>query len=149
MKKGFLFKAVSFGLIVLMGMSAAGCAAKLSETDISYAGPMVDNLLAGIKDSNYTEFSKDFTDTMKGALNQDNFDALVTMLQTKIGDYQSRSFSGASATTQNNTNIMVVVYKAKYTKETGDVVITVSFSDNNGIKQIAGFYLNSPNLQKQ
>ena len=151
MKKGILFKCISVGLVILVGASLSGCAGgdKLTESDVIYAAPLVDNVLAGIKDNNYSEFARDMSDTAKSQVTQSNFGTLVNMLQTKIGDYESRTFSGASTVIQNNVVYTVIVYNAKYTKETASVLITVTLNDNNGKKQIDQFILNSPNLRKQ
>ncbi|SPF53590.1 hypothetical protein SBF1_6830001 [Candidatus Desulfosporosinus infrequens] len=74
---------------------------------------------------------------------------LVTTFDSKIGDYEGKTFSGATTTTKDNMTLTVVVYTAKYSKEPNGVQITITFSDSNGKKIIEGLYLNSPNLQKQ
>jgi hypothetical protein len=125
-----------------------GCTKKITESDISYAGPLLDNMLAGIKDMDYNVFAKDFDTKMAGAFTEDSFKTFADMLQTKIGDYQSRTFSAAQNTKSGDTAITVVVYKAKYSKETADVLMTVSYGQENGVMKIMGLYLNSPNLRK-
>lgn len=125
-----------------------GCGKKITEADISYAGPMVDNMLAGIKDKDYKEYTKDFSSVMLKAVTEDSFNQLVDLVQSKIGDYQSRTFSGAQNTKSNGVDMTVVVYKAKYTNETSDVLITVTFGEENGAMKVMGFFLNSPNLRK-
>lgn len=85
-------------------------------------------------------------DTMKKAYTQDTFNSFVSLLQTKIGDYQSKTFAAAAPATENNVTYTKVIYKAKYTKETGDVLITVVFDEQ---KKIAGLFFSSPNLAKQ
>lgn len=121
---------------------------QLTEADVPYASDMVDNMLAGIKDKDYAKFSRDFTDTMKSALTEDKLDQLADMLESKIGDYESRTFGQAANVAQNGINYTVIIYTAKYTEESGNVIITVSFTDNNGVKQIGGLNFNSPNLRK-
>lgn len=140
MKKNILLKAIALGMVLLVCAALAGCAGKLSESDVSYAGPMLDNVLAGMKDKDYNEFSRDFSDTMKSSVTQDGFISLVDTLQTQAGDYQEKTFSSAAATTQNNQNYTLVIYKAKYSKATADVTIKISFSDNNGTKIVEGLW---------
>lgn len=120
-----------------------------TESDVSFAEPMVDNMLAGIKDKNYSQFSHDFTDKMKSVMTEDKFGSLVAMLESKIGDYESKTSGQAANTSHNGEELIVITYTAKYTKESGDVIITVSFSDNYGTKQIAGLNFNSHNLRQQ
>ena len=55
---------------------------------------------------------------------------------------------GASQTTAKGTAYDTAVYRAKYTQESGDVVITITFCDENGAKVVAGLYFNSANLAK-
>lgn len=126
----------------------AGCGKKITQADLSYAAPLMDNMLAGIKDKDYKEYTKDFSDAMLKATTEDNFSQLADLLQSKIGDYQSRTFSGAQNTKSNGVDMTVVVYTAKYTNEPTDVIMTVTFGDENGAKKIMGFYVNSPNLRK-
>ncbi len=136
--------AISMIFILLL----AGCSTQTTETDVSYAGPMLDNVLNGIKDKDYAAFSQDFSSSMKSAFTQEQFDAMVTLLESKIGDYEGKTLSGSTVTKNNNQAFTVVVYKAKYSKESGDVQITISFSDDNGKKSIEGLFFNSPNLRK-
>jgi hypothetical protein len=150
MKKSILLKIIAVIVMTLMlGTLLTGCGNKISESDVSYASLMLDNVLAGIKDKDYDKFSKDFSGNIKNAITKDKFDTIVATLDSKIGDYKEKSFGGAANTKKDNMALTVVVYKAKYSKETSDVLITISFSDNNGKKMIEGFILNSPNLRKQ
>ena len=151
MKRNVLSKIVIMIAITLIaGTLLSGCGAKsLSESDVSYAGPILDNVLTGIRDNHYNEFSRDFSDKMKTTLTQENFEILVTTLNSKIGDYENKSFSGATNTIKDNNTYTVVIYKAKYSKETNDVQITITLSDNNGRKIVEGLLFNSPNLKKQ
>ena len=136
--------------ICMLSVSLAGCGSKgITESDVRYAGPMIDNVLAGIKDKNYAEFSRDFGDKVKDAITETSFNSLSDLLANKIGEYQSKNFGQAANTTQDNISYMVVVYKAKYTKESGDVLITMTFGDSNGVKKIEGLTFNSPNLRQQ
>jgi S-ribosylhomocysteine lyase LuxS involved in autoinducer biosynthesis len=140
---------IILSLVFLFAGISAGCSKKISETDVSYAGPILDNVLSGINNKDYEKFSKDFSSQMKDALTKEKFNELVSLLESKIGSYKEKSFSGAANMKKNNKTLTVIVYKAKYSKETKDVQITVTFSDNNGKKIIEGLYFNSPNLQKQ
>jgi hypothetical protein len=121
----------------------------LTEADVPYAGDMVENLLTGIREKDLAKFSRDLDDTMKSYYTESAFNDFVGLLETKIGDYESKAFGQAAKVTQNSVDYTVVIYAAKYSKESGDVIITVSFSDNNGVKQVAGLYFNSPKLRAQ
>lgn len=140
------------GLLVITAL-LAGCGGSastgdvtLAEADVAYAEPLVDNMLAGIKDKDYAEFSRDMTDTMKSSMNEDSFNSLVELLASKVGEYESRSFGQAANTTQNGVQYTVIIYTAKYSDEPDDVLINVILS---GEKKIDGLYFNSPKLSEQ
>jgi hypothetical protein len=121
----------------------------ITEADVPYSGDMVENLLTGINNKDLAKFSRDLDAMMKGYYTEAAFSDFVNLLETKIGSYESKAFAQASNVTQKGVDYTVVIYSAKYTKESEGVIITVSFSDNNGVKQVAGLFLNSPNLRKQ
>ena len=143
-------KRITIIMVLLLAVVAAltGCTNKLDESDVSYAGEMVDNMLAGIEDRDYDAFSRDFSDTMKSAMTEDSFIAMADLLDEKIGTYESKSFSQAVETEEDGAAMTVVVYKAQYSDETDDVLITVTFSGSDGDYVIEGLYFNSPNLRE-
>lgn len=142
MKKNVLLVTMS---VLLAAALLAGCGTK--EPD--YAGPMTENILSGIEQKDYTMFSRDFDDAMKAALPEDAFNSLVDLLSSKIGSYQSKSFGDATETTQSGVDMTVVIYKAKYTNETEDVLVTVTFSGKESSKKVSGLLFNSPKLRQQ
>lgn len=139
-------KFVMMMVIAISGMLLTGCGKELSETDVPYAGPMLDNILEGIADQDYEKFSKDFSPNMKESVKENDFQALVATLDTKLGEYEERSFSNATQT-KSAMDVMLVTYQARYSKES-DVKITMYFSDSNGNKLIEGFLIDSPALEQ-
>lgn len=127
---------------------AAGCGSQYTEQDVPYAGDMLENVLAGIAGDDYETFSRDFTDDMKTAIPEDSLTAFAAMLKEKIGDYQSKTFAGAAEKTEDGVRYMSVVYSARYSGETADVIITINFTEENGTQKVAGFFMTSPNLRK-
>ncbi|KLU62380.1 hypothetical protein CEB3_c12410 [Peptococcaceae bacterium CEB3] len=150
MKRNGLEKAMIMTVVIFMlGSLLTGCGSqKISQSSVSYAGPILDNVLAGIKDKDYAQFSRDFGSAMKNGLPQDKFDTLVSWLNSKVGNYESKTFSGATTKEKDNKTFTIVVYKAKYSKEPKGVLITLSLGDSGGKKVVEGLYFNSPNLQK-
>ncbi|MDF2885183.1 MAG: hypothetical protein K0R54_5755 [Clostridiaceae bacterium] len=149
MKKNYFSRIFIFAIIAAMiSVLLIGCGEKLTEADVSYGSAITDNILEGIKHKDYNKFTRDFSDTMKKAIPEQSFNSLADNLNTKIGDYNSKTFSGAAKNKKDNKEYTVVVYKAKYTKESGDVLITITFSDNNGKKAVDGLFFKSPNLTK-
>lgn len=149
MKKNYFSKISAITVIIMMvGTLLIGCSHKITESDVTYGSAITDNVLEGIKNKDYNKFTRDFSDTMKKAIPEQSFNSLADKLNTKIGDYSSKTFSGAAKNKKDNKEYTVVVYKAKYTKESGDVLITITFSDNNGKKAVDGLFFKSPNLTK-
>lgn len=102
------------------------------DTVLAYAQPIQDNLLQGLKDNNYEQFSKDFNETMLKAMDKTKFDALVKQLDDKIGQYQSSTVDqvvdyGKMVTVvskgvfnkSSNVQILVTVDKAEPHKVSG------------------------------
>jgi hypothetical protein len=118
----------------------------LSAEDVAFAEPLVDNMLAGIRDKDYAVFSRDFSDATKSLMTEDKFNELTDLLASKIGDYEQRSFTQAVKAAQNDTLYTAVAYTAKYSDEPGDVIITVTFNPD---QKIEGLRLDSPKLREQ
>jgi len=135
-------------MLVLAALTAAallgGCG--LKETDVPYAGDMAENLLQGLSQNDYAAFSRDFSDTMKSAIDEDAFATMVDQFSTTIGTYESKSFYQAANTTQNDVDYTVVVYKAKFSEE-DEVLVTVTFSGDEGSEVVDGLFFNSPKLR--
>jgi hypothetical protein len=58
-----------------------------------YSEPMVDNLIAAMKNNDYTAFSKDLDPTVKAIIGLTTFTDLLNKLNVKIGNCASRSIS--------------------------------------------------------
>ncbi len=134
-------------IIAVFGMLLPGCGRGLSESDVAYAGPMLDNILTGIADRDYGKFSRDFSEKMKDTVKEEDFDSLITTLDTKLGEYAERSFSSAGQTKTAGGTITLVTYRARYSKES-NVTIKVYFSENHDAKSIEGLLIDSPSLHE-
>ncbi len=135
--------------VTMLGLAAmllTGCSKGLSEAEVAYAGPMLDNILAGIAERDYDKFARDFSPRMKEAVKQADFDSLVTTLEAKLGEYEARSFTSAAKTKSAAIDI-IVAYQARYSKD-NNVAIKLYFSDRNGKRAIEGLLIDSPALQQ-
>src|SRR5512138_1798642 len=88
-------KLIILGL-ALASLLLAGCGKQLTEADVAYAGPILDNILAGIAERDYEKFSRDFSQKMKEAVARADFQSMLDTLDEKLGSYQERSFSSAT-----------------------------------------------------
>src|ERR1035437_7553422 len=134
---------VSILLLVLTLAPACASTPKIDEAAVrAYADPMTENVLQAIGQNDYAKFSQDFSQQMKDTLTQTAFTQLTTLVQSKIGNYQSKQF----VKTQLQNGFTVVIYNATFSNEPSGVTVTISFQSVNGNNIVGGFYLNSPKL---
>lgn len=107
--------------------------------------PMVENLLIGRNEKNYEKYSKDFSDEMKKAVDEDKFLDSVELIENKIGKYVENSKSFFIATKEKN--FIIVVYKAKFTNENSLVTIRIVFEKIKETWKISGEWFDSPKLR--
>jgi hypothetical protein len=135
-------------LVVLLvaGTMLTGCSVKsLTEGDVNFAGPMVENMLLAENAKSYDMWAKDMDEAMLKAISKDKFEqAIVTPIHGKVGDYVagSKKFLAAAQVKGN----IVVQYTARFTNE-DQVKLTISFADMGGQKKIVGEYFDSPKLR--
>ncbi|MBC7194899.1 MAG: DUF3887 domain-containing protein [Caldisericia bacterium] len=111
-----------------------------------YTDPMTENLLIGRNERNYEKYSRDFSDEMKKAINEEKFLQSIDLIEGKIGKYIENSKKFYLATKQNK--YIVVTYKAKFTNEDSDVTVRIVFEEINSEMKISGEWYDSPKLRK-
>jgi len=130
------------GIIVLL----SGCASTSTPLNTpviqTSVDPIVTNILTSLNNSDYSGFSQNFSQTMKNAINQSDFDILYSQMQTEVGDYQSDVFYNAA----NKAGAVNLVYFAQYSKEPAGISVSLSVQSINGAYQVQGLVFNSPNL---
>lgn len=142
-------------LSILILILAAGCSTVRSpiiepvvlesnerDSVLAYAQAPGENLLNGLIARDYAQFSQDFSDTMKQGMNQQAFDGLLVMLDTKLGKYQSFDL----VTVLKDENYSTLVYQLNYEKD-NQVSMRVVF-DNKEPHQVSGLWFDSPELRK-
>lgn len=133
--------------VLLSMVTFTNCMAKSNNVEEikEWSGAMTESLLLAMNSDAYPEFSKNFSDKMKAAITSEGYTKQIVPIKNKIGEYiaGSKEYIGYSINNQN----LAVNYKAKFTAESDDVLVTVVFAENNGIKTISGFWLNSPKLR--
>jgi hypothetical protein len=139
-----------FMLVVLVAMAMAGCAQKADNSAVSaYADDISEKMLLAYNDDNYTQYIANTDDQFKSVVSEDKMKQGNQTVRDKIGNYVpgSKQFTDAVPTTQNNQKYIAVRYSAKFTNETGDVVVTMVFDDNES-HQVGGIFFNSPKLRQ-
>jgi len=122
-----------------------GCSAQqipLAEVT-QYADSITENILMAMNEDNYSRFSQDFDEQMKNGLDETKYNNTIPGMKNKIGQYISKELVSA----EKKDQFVVVTYKAKFSEESGDVIIRSVFSDINGKKYISGFWMDSQKLR--
>lgn len=140
--KNVILFLLCIALLTLTGCT--GMSREETEKIKTSAEPITENILIAINEENYEKFSRDFNEDMKKALDESKFKQLTSMLKNKIGTYSSKEFWKV-----DKGKLITVFFKAKYDKESGDVIIRSVLSEENDKYKVAGFFLDSPNLRKK
>ncbi|SMD00544.1 DUF3887 domain-containing protein [Sporomusa malonica] len=140
-----LCKYMVIAIILINLMALSGCSAQQpsAEETKKFADPITENMLLAMNEDNYSRFSQDFDDQMKSALNETQYKNTIPPIKAKIGKYISKEF----VSIENKDGYIVVLYKTKFSQESGDVIVRSVFSDKNEKKYISGFWIDSPKLR--
>jgi hypothetical protein len=135
-------------IILLLSLNAgiSGCSPANTPVNTpvvrSSVDPIVTNIMTSLNNNDYTGFSRNFSQTMKNAINQSAFTKLCNQMQSDVGDYQSDVFYSAA----NKAGLTNLVYFAQYSKEPAGVSVSLSVQSVNGAYQVQGLVFNSPDL---
>lgn len=142
-----LLKKVCLLTGILLSVVLAGCSANQPSVDETkrFSDSMTENILVAMNEDNYLRFSQDFDEQMKNGLNETMYKNTIPAIKGKIGNYISKEF----VSVEKKDQFTIVIYKAKFSQESGDVIVRNVFSDNNGKKYISGFWLDSPKLREK
>lgn len=132
-------------LMIISVLMLSGCSGKNKAEEqklVNDAEPLVENLMQGLNEENYTMFSRDFDDAMKKGMPEQSFKETDKFIKQKIGNYVSKNFWK----TQKSGKYTVFYYKMKFDNEPGEVLATISIDLTGTNPLVGGFYLNSPKL---
>jgi hypothetical protein len=134
---------VACGLLILLVVIAglAACSNRIPEPE--YAGQMTENTAQGMSDGDYAAFTQYLIPEIKAALTEDDFNQVSQLIKSTIGDYIDKEFWKAQPSGEDT----VVYYKARFTAEPDEVIISVLFTEIDGEIYIAGFTFDSPKLR--
>jgi Protein of unknown function (DUF3887) len=127
-------------LLLILSILATGCGpanpADLTNDEII---AITKNILTALDNGNYAAFSRDFSDEMKNALPEDQFNKLGDMLHKFSGKF----ISTGNLSLSNNQDFALYQIICKYEHE--DVVVTIVFRIKG--KLVEGLYFDSPYLR--
>lgn len=124
-------------LICLLPAAAPGEVVGLTDREVQAAAePVLENILAGFKDSNYESYARDFDDTLKELISKEKFSQTRKQILDKMGNYQSRTYLGFL--TKGKTTM--VLWKGKFDKSAEDVLIRLALSRRGERNLVLGLY---------
>ena len=127
--------AVLIMLIIIAGASA--CTTKTIDEIAEIA-------LQAWDDCDYDTFLEYYTPADRSLLTKDEFDEVCRLLQETIGEYIDKEFWKTEEDVEQGHTI--VYYKANYSDEPEDVIVTFYFEEVDGRNYIAHLWFDSPKL---
>lgn len=124
-------------LICLLPAAAAGDVVGQNDQEVQAAAePLLDNILAGFRESNYQLYARDFDNTLKELITKEKFSQTRKQILDKIGNYKSRIYLGfltRGKTTQ-------VLWKGRFDRTGEDVLIKLTLSRRGERNLVLGLY---------
>jgi uncharacterized protein YxeA len=129
--------------LILSILSSCGKTESVNSDEVrKYSDSMLENILVSADKEDYESYSKDFSDKMKEAVNEKNFKEQNKLIKSKIGNYKTKEFLKVQA----KGEYITAIYKAKYSEEPKDVMITITFKNNDESHKVEGLFMTSPKL---
>lgn len=138
-----IVKAACVVLIMLIAIvTVSACTTETSEP--GYADQITESALQGMSDGDHAKFTEYFSPAAKSAMDEATFEEVSQIIQSTIGDYIDKEFWR----TEENGLYTIFYYKANFSEEPADVIITVAFEEIDGEMYISGFLFDSPKLRE-
>jgi hypothetical protein len=149
MKQTILPKLLPVLIAALLLAALAGCSGAQpvegAERDqvLAKAEPIADSLFQGMQSHDYAAFSRDFDPTMKKAMDEKGFQAMMDTIDPVLGKYQSRQV----ARVEKVGKFVAVTYTARYELE--DAVSWRVVLTQAEPPQVSGLWYDSPKLREK
>jgi len=124
---------------LICGISTPSYAAVIGENDEEVEGvadPLLDNVLSGFSDEDYSKYSKDFDETLKSTITPRHFKEIREQVLGSVGKYLYREYLGFL----NREAITIVLWKGVFDKTQDEVLIKMVVSEQNGRYLITGLW---------
>lgn len=96
----------------------------------------MDEILAGFTENDYIKYSKHFDSQMLQVIPEEKFRITREQILYGFGNYQSKKYLGYL----NQNNMTVVLYKGKFDKFNGDVLIKVVLGKEGDLYYVQGLW---------
>lgn len=101
-------------------------------------------ILAGLSEGDYGKYTEHFAKSLKGEVDRDTFLQIQRNMQRKLGKFNSQEYLGFYSRGGN----VIALFKARFTKEKDDVLISLVLERVKGNPVVAGIWFDAPSLQK-
>ncbi len=130
--KAVLVFSCVFLVLSLSAFSFTGCG-KVAQ----FSDPIIENILISMNKADYAGFSKDFDNTMKQELNEQNFNDFLAQVNGVIGNYKegSKKIVGVSV----NNDLTTATYTADFEKAE-DISVEVTYKKIDGVMKVVGLW---------
>jgi len=128
---------------VLYVTTLSGCAEEIGNTGEevrTIAEPTLDNILDGMKNNNYLQYSKKFNHEMKKRVPEERFLAINKEIQGWIGDYLSREYTGF----KNRSGSTLITWDSRFSKSEEPVAIKLVITKRYGMYMVNGLWFMVP-----
>ncbi len=139
--KLFLFIVCLVFILPVIGCSAN----QVDQEYIDFSARASEDYLIAINNRDFNSFSQNLSKEMKEALPEGEFFSFVDQIEGIIGIYEPGSKKLDQA--KKESGYILIAYNARYSRETEDVVVTISFQKTGDKIEIAGSWFNSPKLR--
>lgn len=127
---------ISLAMVVAFVSAFAGVIGKTDNEVRTIAEPILDNILKGMKTSDYASYSRDFNNTMKKGLPEKKFLAVNQQIRNQLGDYKSREYLGFL----KKRGMTVVLWKSTFDKSKDDILIKLTVSKQKDKYLVTGLW---------
>ncbi|MFH1294932.1 MAG: hypothetical protein ABIH90_03275 [Candidatus Aenigmatarchaeota archaeon] len=132
-------------LLLLAALAVSGCIRQpdnITQEEraavYNYAGPIVDSMMAGFNDGNYTRFSANFGNVLQSFMTEDHFHTLVNDTTKELGLYVSKG----QVSLEKDNGLYTLTYVTDWEKK--DVVqLSVMFRVDDPYHKVESFAINS------
>ena len=135
MKRVFLV-VIAIAVIAFAPHLGAAVIGTADEEVRAIAQPILDDVLSGFAENDYTIFSRDFDQSMKQGLSEEKFIKTDRQLENSIGNCVNRKYLGFLS----QTNATETLWKARFDKSDADVLIRLIISKKQNRYLVTGLW---------
>lgn len=101
-----------------------------------YADPIMDNILQGMANDDYLQYTRDFDQQLKAVMSKKRFIAKRKEIYDWVGGYLYREYLGFT----NIQGSTVVFWKGSFDRSKDDILIRLTISQDQGVYSVKGLF---------